>query len=299
MLRPRILIPLVLGLALLAWLGWCLYIFLLPPHEKLLRDETVQRGLLYCEQGDASLLLDYYPGQTGMGLVIYVHGGGWRKGDRIPGESAAVMITALRDGGLNIAAIDYRQAPDHRLSDMQEDLNCAIDYLRRRSHELGFDGNNVGLLGFTTGGHLSLLTAGRRKATGQTALQAVAALYAPTNLNRPDQLWLIQPADYHDELMKLLFAEPDAARLERASPVSYAEYLDLPSLLVYGDRDQVVGPGQGMDLYWRLRLLGQPTEFILVRDSGHLTALSDNTSPDWKALSDWVTGFFNQALAAR
>lgn len=296
MKKAKYLVPLVTGLILAGWLGWCLYLYLLPPHEKLLRDKTVQRGLLYCEQEDEALQLDFYPGTPGAGLVIYIHGGGWRQGNRDMRPNSGVLVIALREAGLNVASIDYRLAPAYQMPDILGDVNCAIDYLYRRGHELGFDSENIGILGASAGGHLGLLVAGLRKATGQRAVQAVAALFAPTNLTRPEQLWLIQPDNFHNTLMRELFGTLDEKRMQRASPLFYAQYLNMPTLLIYGDRDQVVGPGQGMDLYWRLRLFGQPSEFVLVKDSGHLVPLSENTEPDWDELSEKLADFFSGTL---
>ena len=85
MQKAKYLAPLIIGLILAGWAGWQLYLYMLPAHEKLMRDESVQRGLLYCEQEDESLQLDYYPGSPDAGLVIYIHGGGWRQGGGGPG----------------------------------------------------------------------------------------------------------------------------------------------------------------------------------------------------------------------
>lgn len=295
----RYILPAIIVASLLGWLGWQLYLWLQPAHEKLLRDDSVQRGLLYCEQQQSPLQLDFYPADPAAGLVLFIHGGGWQQGNRELNPPAAVLVMALRKQGLNVASLDYRLAPEHQLPAMLDDINCALDYLTRRGHELGYNPEKLGLTGFSAGGHLSLLTTGRRKADGHNSVQAVASLFGPTNLTNGSQMWLVQPDNFHDELMQALVGSNETGRLQRASPLFYAEYLDVPSLLVYGDQDQVVGPGQGMDLYWRLRLLGQPSEFLLVKDSGHLTPLSDNTAPDWHELSDYVAAFFSRSLGRK
>lgn len=275
---------------LLGFLGWYFY-----PGES--QQKSAQLGLLYCEYGNNSLLLDYYPGKPGQGLVVYAHGGGWQQGSRQLKPPMAELVNRLREKGLGFVSLDYRLAPEHKLPAMLDDLDCALEYLRRRSHELGFDANHIGLLGSSAGGHLALLATARHKALNQHPIQAVAALYAPTNLANNDQIWLELPDDQYKQFMLDVVGSAENGKLKLASPLFYARYLDVPSLLVYGDRDPVVGPGQGMDLYTRLRILGHPSEFLLVRDSAHLVPLSEKTRPDWYELSEKITSFFADALS--
>ena len=47
---------------------------------------TVERGLVFTSGGETTLGLDLYRApQTDAPLVIYVHGGGWRSGDKAEG----------------------------------------------------------------------------------------------------------------------------------------------------------------------------------------------------------------------
>lgn len=277
-------------------LGGLLYAYLLSPKKVLLRDPTVQRGIVFCEYGENKLLLDYYPADTGAGLVVFLHGGGWSSGSRKLKSKSAQLVKAIRETGLNVASIDYRLLPEHQLEDMLNDIGCALNYLHRRGHELGHDSGLIGILGISAGGHLGLLTAGRNAANERLALQAVAAMFAPTNFNEASQLWSGLPESFFGQLMTDLLGSVEYARLQAASPLYYAEHLNLPSLLVYGDKDKVVHYKQGTAMHHRLQALKQPSEFILVQNSGHLEPASFSSTPDWSELSQQVANFFSKSL---
>ncbi len=123
-------------------------------------------GLTYATVGDQPLLLDLYL-PTGAAqprpLVIWIHGGGWSGGSRVPAGNAA----SLMQRGFAVASIDYRltsQAgqfgPEPVTFPAQiHDVKAAIRWLRAHAAEYNLDHTRFGVWGTSAGGHLVALAA--------------------------------------------------------------------------------------------------------------------------------------------
>src|SRR5262245_16091689 len=77
--------------------------------------EKVERDVVYGKVGDVELKMDiYFPKQSGekaIPTVMYVHGGGWRAGDK-GGGAGALAIPELLKRGYLVTSINYRLAPE-------------------------------------------------------------------------------------------------------------------------------------------------------------------------------------------
>ncbi len=88
-------------------------------------------------------------------LVIFVHGGGWKRGDKrdATGEKSA----HYHQQGYAFASINYRLVPAATVEQQAQDVANAIAHLITRAETLGFDGKRVALMGHSAGAHLSAL----------------------------------------------------------------------------------------------------------------------------------------------
>ena len=109
---------------------------------------------------DPNLLsLDLYLPKTGSGcrpvpLVVGVHGGGWRKGDKrsFAGDKAKLF----NDQGWAFASVNYRLSdaatrPFVRYPTHNQDVANAVGFLVDHSKEYGIDPEQVGILGHSAG----------------------------------------------------------------------------------------------------------------------------------------------------
>ncbi|GEM_PF-423389 len=69
-------------------------------------------------------------------------------------------------------------------------------------------------------------------------------------------------------------ASTPRSTLHRNSPITYADQIDTPLLLLQGGMDQRVGPSQGERLYKRLKILERPVEYVRYPAAGHDMATS-------------------------
>src|SRR5262249_36599159 len=121
---------------------------------------TVQGNVTYCTVGGVALLADVYtPTQPApsMPLVLYVHGGGWHKSDKlsiVTGTNKNDALNALTSNGYVGAAVNCRLAPPYPCPAMIEDVKCAVRYFRANASQYGVDPTRIGAWSSSAGEHL-------------------------------------------------------------------------------------------------------------------------------------------------
>ncbi len=90
--------------------------------------------------------------------LIDVHGGVWTNGDRSANE---VMDRPLAESGIVVAAVDFRQSPDHPYPAQVADVNLATRWLKTHAADFNADASTVGGIGGSSGAHTVLLSAMR------------------------------------------------------------------------------------------------------------------------------------------
>ncbi|WCT72036.1 alpha/beta hydrolase [Sphingomonas naphthae] len=107
---------------------------------------------------DPKQTLEFHPAPAGKPkppLVIFIHGGGWRRGDLATGTGAKPDFFTAR--GYAFATINYRLVPQVTVADEARDVAAAVARLRRDAARLGFDPDRIALIGHSAGAHLAAL----------------------------------------------------------------------------------------------------------------------------------------------
>jgi acetyl esterase len=110
------------------------------------------------------------------GVIAYLHGGGWVMGTL---DSYDAPLRALANAsGAEVAAIDYRLAPEHTFPAALDDVLAAVRWLGR-------DGAPLAVAGDSAGGNLAAVAA--RRLRGEVPLRLQALIYPITDaaLNTP------------------------------------------------------------------------------------------------------------------
>src|SRR5690348_11298321 len=97
---------------------------------------TVERDLAYAVVDGVELCLDIYrPAETGTPVVVYVHGGGWTRGDKDVG--GGTRLAPLAAHGVTVVSVDYRLAPGAVFPQQLHDIKGAVRWLRAQGPRLG------------------------------------------------------------------------------------------------------------------------------------------------------------------
>ncbi len=137
-----------------------------PPH-KIPHGIEIIRDIGFKQVGEKTLHLDLYlpkgdSERPSLPLIVYVHGGGYRRGTRneivdVPFMNET-LLEPVAQSRFAVASIDYRKASKKapfRL--LVEDTRDAVNWLTERAAKYRFDSKRIGFVGETSGGHLALL----------------------------------------------------------------------------------------------------------------------------------------------
>src|SRR5688572_21089264 len=110
-------------------------------------------------------VLDVYanPGARNAPVILMVHGGGWRFGDKTHANSIDGKIAHWVPRGVVFVSTNYRLLPDADPLEQAEDVAHALAAVQERIHEWGGDGSRVVLMGHSAGAHLVALVASDAK----------------------------------------------------------------------------------------------------------------------------------------
>ena len=97
--------------------------------------------------------LDFFaPKGLPVGLVLYIHGGYWQRGDK---SVYSFVAEPFVNRGYSVAVMNYQMCPDVRLIEIAPQARNAIKWLWRNAEELGIMRNNFNIMGHSAGGHLT------------------------------------------------------------------------------------------------------------------------------------------------
>jgi acetyl esterase/lipase len=210
---------------------------------------AVQRidEVVYTEASGTSLLADLYlpAGDEIRPVIIWLHGGGWRFGDRRLAPDLARYFAA---SGFAMVSIDYRLSSVAVFPAQLEDVQAAIGWVRANADRYSF--GPIGLWGSSAGGHLAALAA----LTGDD-VRAVVNGYGPVDFLQLDAhrgSGACLSADAPDSFESMLMGFPIQAhpvRVQAASPLAYVHASAPPMLILHGADDRIVPAAQSELLY--------------------------------------------------
>jgi len=100
---------------------------------------------------------DYWHGaRTDAPLVVFVHGGGWKRGDKNM-MSGSAKLEHWQAQGYAVASLNYRLVPQATVEQQAQDVTDAVAWLRSNARRLGFDKRRIVLIGHSAGAHLVAL----------------------------------------------------------------------------------------------------------------------------------------------
>ncbi len=255
--------------------------------------------------GYRSLTLDLYApeqpaaGGKGRPLVVWVHGGGWDRGDsRASGAFAnyPAVLASLAARGYVVASVNYRLSAEAKFPAALRDVKSAIRHLRVNAAKYGIDPNNVVLWGGSAGGHLASLAAttcddpafepeastGRLpksqadKAKPPAASDCVRAaviwygVFDLTDYAKPSEKSADEQAGVVRGLSRFLDCDPaSCAAGVQASPITHISAKTPPMLLIHGTADKTVPVRQSEQMAAALKKAGVSVETLYIPGADH------------------------------
>ncbi|MDP6958212.1 MAG: alpha/beta hydrolase [Planctomycetota bacterium] len=241
-----------------------LFVFLaLPVAAQDLRGIEVLRDLEYGKGEGTSLKLDLYQPEVSTmqpkPVILYIHGGGWRGGDK---RKAAMAADLVRRGFI-LVSINYRLSGVAKYPAAIDDCRTALKWIREKAQKYQIDPSRIGVLGPSAGGHLSLLLS--LSLEGEDRVQAVCSWFGPADFTSGYE------KKSNSAAWVFLGGSPSELPevFKEASPATYVSKDDPPVFLIHGDKDTTVDIEQSEILYKKLKEAGVKVDFLRVKNAGH------------------------------
>ena len=217
--------------------------------------DTPSTNYTYIRYPDIKLDLDFYPAKASgkRACVVVIHGGSWSSGDS---NQVPELNSYLAKAGYNVAAINYRLAPEYKNPQPVEDVKNALKYLRANANQLNIDTTNFVLLGRSAGAQIALLAAYTLK---DKNIKGVIDFYGPA-----DMVWGYSvPAsplvmDSRKVMERYLGGTYDKVKKNyfASSPIEFADKDSPPTLIIHGENDVLVAYEHSRRLELKLEQYG-------------------------------------------
>ncbi len=251
---------------------------------------------VYSRAGGLERLADLYIPATKSvppPAVVWLHGGGWRFGDR---RLAPDLRKFAQQSELAVVSIDYRLSDEAKFPAPVEDVKTAVRWIRSVANKFGLDADRVGLWGSSAGGHLAACAAlsgddqfqGEEYSEYSSAVQAVVDGYGPTNFGRIDEdraampplgtdaesvaIGHVLPAGDADSFESRLLGTPvgcSPREVELADPVHYVRGECPPFLILHGKADSLIPCQQSQYLFEALNNAARDATLVLFENLQH------------------------------
>lgn len=228
-------------------------------------------------------------------VVAFIHGGGWKNGDKRGGGRRVLPFVA--SGRFAGVSIGYRLSGEAIWPAQIHDCKAAIRWLRANAEKYGIDADRIGVMGSSAGGHLVAMlgTSGAvENLEGRigdhvgvsSRVTCVVDEYGPTNF--------LTMNDYPGRMDHLAADSPESQLLGRpitkvpelvreASPVTYVSKDDPPFLIIHGTKDPLVPYQQSVVFEKALRDAGVSVILQRMENGEHGGFRSDELAARTKA----------------
>ena len=221
-------------------------------------------------------------------VVIHTYGSAWSMNNYKGSADLGTICSAYAKAGYAVVTPNHRSASDAKYPAQLHDIKAVVRFVRGNAAKYKFDTNFVAVSGFSSGGHLSSLTATtcglKEGKSGSVTVDLVGDLGEYTSFSScvdgavlwspPTDIYTMNPISMGGSgTMEGAFIgverEGNKDKWMVASSPYYASDDDPPVIIFHGTSDQVVNIEQSQELYDSLKNHNVVTEFIKVSGGSH------------------------------
>jgi acetyl esterase/lipase len=236
--------------------------------------------------------LDIYTPRGGAedaAVVVFFYGGGWNKGTK---SFYLFVGQSLASAGFIVVIPDYRLYPDVTFPDFVEDAADAVAFAGRSLMKPDGTPRRIFLAGYSAGAHIAALLNLDERYLASAGLPP-SSISGAVGLSGPYDFLPIK-----EDIYKAIFPEP----IRTASqPINFVDGSEAPMLLITGDADRTVDPGNTTRLAAAIEARSGAVSVKTYPGVGHIgTIAALATATFWRKPDVRVTiiDFFRERLAA-
>jgi len=277
------------------------YPFIKPVRYNEIYGSLRHKNIPYVSYGRKTLVLDLFStpekGEVTRPVVLLIHGGGWGSGDR---TLMYPLADYLGKRGYITIAVEYRLSPEAQYPAAVDDINNAIEWVRKNGREYGIDPNRIVILGCSAGAQLAGLVGLKYGTDTDSEGNIQKRVHSIVNIDGIMDFSSKEARRWEDDPSRKITAagtwfggryDEKEALWKEASPVYYVTENAPPILFVnssmarfYVGRDEVVDQLKTYSIFYDIKTF---------EDTPHSFWLFD---PWFQKTSETVLGFLNHTL---
>ena len=239
-------------------------------------DITITPDVVYGHKAGLAMTFDVFtPTENPNGAgILFMVSGGWYS-NWTPPELMQGAFKPLTDKGFSVFAVRHRSSPKFSIAEAVDDVPRTVRFIRSNAERFNVDDARLGVYGFSAGGHLSLMLGTASDEGNSTAkdpietvsdrVATVVAFVAPTDLrimvkDNPDRL----PAYGQFPALDL-----DLESAEADSPLVHVTSDDPPTLLIAGDKDNLVPIEHSRKIHAAFEEANVKSRLVEIAGAGH------------------------------
>ena len=210
--------------------------------------------------------------------VLFIHGGGFKGGDKAEYRSASVCADLARAGYVAVSCnyiLSTKEKPGawpQNIADCRE----AVRWMRKNATDLGIDPQRIAVAGGSAGGYLALMVGltdekpelgGDPKVGISSKVSAVIDMYGVTSSGKHGKEMLVSLGNDADKIF---------------SPLSYVTSKSVPVLILHGTADKTVDIKESKNLEEVLVKNKVDYNFVEIEEAEHTFDLHPPKAKGWK-----------------
>lgn len=209
--------------------------------------------------------------------VLFMVSGGWVSTwgppeNVIRAEKRSLnLFEKIVDRGYTLILVRHGSSPYFKVPDAVADVKLSIRHIRGHARDYGIDPDRIGVCGGSAGGHLSLVlgTMGDDGDPGaknevervSSRVQAVAAYFPPTDMRE-----YVNHKTLSAQFPAVVFPDDQAPGV---SPLLAVTNDDAPTLLIHGDKDELVPISHSERFLKAMHDIDATCELIVMKGAAH------------------------------
>jgi len=232
--------------------------FITPIDRSTPQNIRIDKDIEYSSVHGVSLKADvYYPADSSKkhAGITMVHGGGWISGSK---ENEKYMAMELASKGFVVIAVGYRLADIAKYPAGIEDIETAIQWIRKNHRRYALDKNKMAVLGESAGAQMATLVGVKAKNKIKAIINVdgvVSFIHPEAEESTYASYWLDGDRDIN------------LKNWTEASPLEYVNQYTPPTLFINSSQPRFHAGRD--DMMKKLQSYNIPTEFHEIKDSPH------------------------------
>ncbi|MEE2640622.1 MAG: alpha/beta hydrolase [Planctomycetota bacterium] len=286
--------------------SWVILLLWTPGIQVLSADESWVRiipDVVYGHKDGLAMTYDVIqPGENRTrAAVLFMVSGGWVS-RWLPPEQVVRqkpprqknLFEKIVSSGYTLILVRHGSSPRYKVPEAVRDVRQAIQHVHFTSEKLGIDPERIGVCGGSAGGHLSLMlgTTGKKGIqpasivrSASSRVRAVVAYFPPTFLKG-----YVGDPGFVKQFPALDF---ELKEVEKNSPLSQVSSDDAPTLLIHGDRDELVPLVHSQKIAKAFEKAGVEHRLMVIKGAAHGFTGEDGQRAE-SALIEWFDRYLKK-----